>query len=638
MNRDLLRFLIMTSIQSKSSTSQAQPCSALKHINLRLNLQFKHLVPLIVCCSLIPIRAQTHIDELVVTASRTDQRIEDAMNSTTVIKREDIEKSLAPDLPTLLQLTPGLEITQTGGQGTVASIFMRGAESRHTLVLVDGVPINNLNFGTAPIENLSLANIDHIEIVRGNVSSLYGSNALGGVIQIFTKEGTGKNSSNVAYQLSNKHMTNVQAGGTFALSDDMQLTLQSQTLRDPGFNATNQREFTSSNPDQDAYSKKHFSTGVTKKFDRGQINLSFSDAHANTEYDSQYGPPTQRDLSENTLRQTNLNGRFNLTNDVKLESLVSQSTNRLNASVTAYPYFVNSQTDLSNVGVEWSIGEHQKITSGFENTKQTLLSDTQYKNNSRTNNAYRLGYFLNSTQHQVQLNVRQDHYTDFGQSQTGLLAYAFKVNEAVRFNANLSNGFMAPTFNDLYYPYGGNPNLKAEKLNSNEFGFTLRNGPHSLQMTHFNNQYKDLIDNDANYVRTNIASAQNIGTEAIYTGTFIDRVVSASYTQQNPINLLTHQQLSRRAKYLLTSSVTQKFDAFNLAAEVKNSSSRFDGVNHVLDEYTLFNLSISKKIDPQWTTSAKVNNVFNKQYETLYGYNTLGRSLMFELKWQDKGK
>jgi vitamin B12 transporter len=167
-------------------------------------------------------------------------------------------------LPTLLQLTPGLEITQTGGQGTVASIFMRGAESRHTLVLVDGVPINNLNFGTAPIENLSLANIDHIEIVRGNVSSLYGSNALGGVIQIFTKEGTGKNSSNVTYQLSNKHMTNVQAGGTFVLSDDMQLTLQSQTLRYPGFNATNQREFTSSNPDQDAYSKKHFSTGVTK--------------------------------------------------------------------------------------------------------------------------------------------------------------------------------------------------------------------------------------------------------------------------------------------------------------------------------------------------------------------------------------
>jgi outer membrane cobalamin receptor len=279
---------------------------------------------------------------------------------------------------------------------------------------------------------------------------------------------------------------------------------------------------------------------------------------------------------------------------VKIESLVSQSTNRLNASVTAYPYFVNSQTDLSNVGIEWSIAEHQKITSGFENTKQTLLSDTQYKNNSRNNNAYRLGYLLYSTQHQVQLNVRQDHYTDFGQSQTGLLAYAFKVNEAVRFNANLSNGFMAPTFNDLYYPYGGNPNLKAEKLNSNEFGFTLRNGPHSLQMTHFNNQYKDLIDNDANYVRTNIASAQNIGTEAIYTGTFIDRVCQCKLYTTKSHQSFDPSATLKTCEIPIDEQRDSKFDAFSLAAEVKNSSSRFDGVNHVLDEYTLFNLSISK--------------------------------------------
>lgn len=598
----------------------------------------KFFLPLIVCCAFSAAYSQTSVPEFVVTASRTAQRVEDAMNSTTLIRREDIEKSLAADLPSLMQQVPGLEVVQTGGQGTVSSIFMRGAESRHTLVLVDGVPINNLNFGTAPIENLSLANIDHIEIVRGNVSSLYGSNALGGVIQIFTKEGTGKNSTSASYQLRDKNMSSLQAGTTLSLSEDTQLTLQSQTLRDAGINATNQKELTSTNPDQDGYSKKLFATGITKKFDRGQINLSFSDSHASSEYDSQYGPSNQRDISENALRQTSLNARLNPTNDIKIEALLSQSTNRLNAKVTAYPYFVNSSIDLANVGVEWSLGDHQKITSGLETTKQSLASDTQYKNNARTDNAYRLGYLIHSIQHQLQLNVRQDRYTDFGQSQTGLLAYAFKPNDVLRLNANLSNGFMAPTFNDLYYPYGGNPNLRPEKLTSNEFGFTLKNGLHSLQVTHFNNRYKDLIDNDSNYVRTNIASAQNIGTETIYSGNFKNRVVNASYTQQNPINLNTNQQLFRRAKYLLSASVSEKLDHFNLTAEIKNSSSRMDGVNHALGEYALMNLSVSKKIDQQWSTSAKVNNLFNKQYETIYGYNTFGRSLMLELKWQEKNQ
>jgi vitamin B12 transporter len=157
-------------------------------------------------------------------------------------------------------------------------------------------------------------------------------------------------------------------------------------------------------------------------------------------------------------------------------------------------------------------------------------------------------------------------------------------------------------------------------------------------VTHFNNRYKDLIDNDSNYVRTNIASAQNIGTETIYSGNFKNRVVNASYTQQNPINLNTNQQLFRRAKYLLSASVSEKLDHFNLTAEIKNSSSRMDGVNHALGEYALMNLSVSKKIDQQWSTSAKVNNLFNKQYETIYGYNTFGRSLMLELKWQEKNQ
>jgi len=580
--------------------------------------------------------AQTQSNEIVVTASRTAQRIDDSLNSTSLITRQEIERSMAADLPALLSQIPGAEISQTGGLGTVSSVYLRGAESRHTLVLVDGVAINNLNFGTAPIENLSLSNIDHIEIVRGNVSSLYGSNALGGVIQIFTKEYESKNASAVSYQIRSNRLLNIQAGTSLALSDDTHLTLQTQTLRDSGFNATNQSEFTSSNPDQDGYSKKHFSTGLNKKIDNGKINFSYSDSHSNTEYDSQYGPSNQRDISENTLRQSTLSGNYSISSNVRIDSFIAQSINRLNATLTAYPYSVESSIDQANLGVEWSIDDEQKITSGFESTKQNLLSETKYKKNSRTDNAYRIGYLINTLHQQLQLNVREDQYSDFGRAQTGLVAYAFRPNETLRLNASSSNGFMAPTFNDLYYPYGGNPNLKAEKLQSNEFGFSMKSGVHSLQVTRFKNLYRDLIDNDANYVRTNISKAQNVGVESIYSGNFLNRLVNASYTQQNPINLSTNQALFRRAKYLFSASIFEKYGLYNFGAELKHASSRMDGLTHTLNEYTLLNLSISKIIDPHWTSSVKLTNAFDKKYETVYGYNQMGRSLFFEMKWQGK--
>ncbi len=580
--------------------------------------------------------AQNVINEVIVTASRTTQSIDDAMHSTTLITRQDIERSVSADLPSLLKLIPGAEISQAGGTGTVSSIFLRGAESRHTLVLVDGIPINNLNFGTAPIENLSLSNIDHIEIVRGNVSSLYGSNALGGVIQIFTKEMTGKNPTALSYQVRNNGLMNVQAGRSLSLSEDTRLTLQTQILKDAGFNATNQSQFLYSNPDKDAYSKKHFSTGLTKKVENGQLNFTFSDSHSNTEYDSQYGPSSQRDLSENTLRQSAFSSHWSIASDLKIETLLSQSLNRLNANVTAYPYFVDSNTDQANLGLEWTINDGQKITSGIENTKQSLLSDTQYKKNSRVNNAFRIGYLINANKHQVQLNMREDHYSDFGQARTGLFSYAYKINDSLRINASNSSGFMAPTFNDLYYPYGGNPTLRPEKLHSNEIGFSLKKSIHSLQITRFKNQYTDLIDNDSNYVRTNISKAQNIGFESIYSANYKNRLINASYTQQNPINLNTDQQLYRRAKYLFSLSIFEKLNTYLLGTEIKHSSSRIDGANQSLNDYTLINFSISKKIDPNWTSSLKLNNAFDKKYETIYGYNQLGRSLFFEMKWQDK--
>jgi vitamin B12 transporter len=196
--------------------------------------------------------AQPSLREVAVTASRTEQRVQDALPATTLITRADIERAQTADLPTLLRRVAGLEIAQNGGRGTVASAFIRGAEPRHTLVLIDGVPVNNLNFGTAAIEHLPLVDIERIEIVRGNVSSLYGSAALGGVIQIFTRQAGDTPSAGVTVQGGSRGLAQLNANAATRLASGTRLSAAVESLRDKGFNAIKQEERPGTNPPLDS--------------------------------------------------------------------------------------------------------------------------------------------------------------------------------------------------------------------------------------------------------------------------------------------------------------------------------------------------------------------------------------------------
>jgi vitamin B12 transporter len=172
------------------------------------------------CATSLASVAQTapQLKEVVITASRTEQRVQDALPATTLITRADIERAQTPDLPTLLRQVTGVEIAQTGGQGNQSSVFLRGGESRHTLVLIDGVPINTASSGLASIEHLPLANVERIEVVRGNVSALYGSAALGGVIQIFTKEAAAAPAVGVTAQVGSRGLRQLDATATARLT------------------------------------------------------------------------------------------------------------------------------------------------------------------------------------------------------------------------------------------------------------------------------------------------------------------------------------------------------------------------------------------------------------------------------------
>ena len=584
------------------------------------------------------VHAQDAINNVVISASRTEQRIQDALPATTLITRADIDRAQAVDLPSLIRNVTGIEIVQNGGAGTVSSAFIRGAESRHTLVLVDGIPINNLNFSAAALEHIPLVNVERIEVVRGNVSSLYGSNALGGVIQIFTRDaGTSPWTSLIA-QVGSRGLVDVSGSTGVKKESGLALTASAQTLHYQGFNAINQKELPGTNPDRDGYSRRVLSAGVSQDLSQlGRIGLKLSESKGVTEYDSQFGPATQTDKSNFALTNASLYGQFKLASDLQLDANMGQTSDSLDASVTAYPYRIKSSSQNSSLGLTWRALQGHIVTAGYETTTQRLDSDTVYKKTERTLNASRLGYLINQGDHLLQINLRQDDYSDFGMATTGLFGYGYRLTPTVRVSANTSTGFMAPTFNDLYYPYGGNPNLRPEHLRSNEIAAQYASGAHDLRVTYFDNQFTDLIGNNSSYVRTNIAKAQNKGVELIYLGKFASSTINAGFTSQDPLNSITQKQLDRRAKTLANFGLNQDLGAWKVGAQTRYSSERPDSAQtKTLSAYFVSDLTTSYQLSRDLKLIGRINNVFDRKFETAYGYKQERRGVFAGLNWQMK--
>jgi vitamin B12 transporter len=579
--------------------------------------------------------AQSTLPEVVVSASRTEQRVQDALPATTLITRRQIELAQTPDLATLLRSTAGVEITQNGGMGTVSSAFLRGAESRHTLVLIDGVPVNNLNFGTAALEHLPLADVERIEIVRGNVSSLYGSAAVGGVIQIFTRQPGPTPQVSLSAQTGSRGLLQASGTGSVKLASGTGLRATVETLRDGGFNSIRQDQRPGTNPDRDGYRRRSASAAITQDLAGGHsLGLSLRDAKGSTEYDSQFGPASQRDESRFSERGATLSGQFKL-RDLRLHALVGRSEDRLNADITAFPFFINSRSETGQLGLEWQARPGHRVTGGIEHTRQRLESDTVYTQAGRTLDSARLGYALDTAQHQLQLNVRNDRYSDFGSATTWLAAYGLRFNEAWRLSASASTGFNAPTFNDLYFPFGGNPALRPERVKSVEVGLQYAVANHEVRATLFQNRFTDLIASDLNFNRVNIGRARTRGLEVTYKGQVLGTEVNAALTSQDPRDLDTGTRLRRRAAMLAQVSLDRSLGAWQWGGRLRYSGVR-DDAPFRLGGYAVLDLTAGYKVSPQLRVFGRVDNVFDRNYQTVYGYRQAGRGVFVGLTWQPR--
>ena len=585
--------------------------------------------------------SQTMLPDTVITASRVLQRAQDALPDVSLITRADIERSQARDLPTLLQNLAGMEITQSGGMGGVASLFMRGAESRHALVLVDGLPMNNLNFNLAAFEHLPLNGIERIEVVRGNVSSLYGSAALGGVVQIFTRQNSSKLGKGpwleTNAQLGSNQFRSGQVSAGQSWASGFGVNASSENIQTQGFNAINPLQRPNTNTDLDGYKRLSNAINFSQVFEAGRIGLMLRETHADVQYDSQWGPANQADESKSVLRNALLNASYKASSQLQWHFSLGQQADKLNAAVTAYPYFVNSQSKTSSVGAVWTLWPQHSLTSGYESTRQKIASDTAYNPTERTLDSWRLGYQAQLKNQQWQLNVRRDQYSDFGEANTWYAGYGYFLTPALRVKASASTGFMAPTFNDLYYPWGGNPLLKPEKARSNEVGLQYIQAKWNARLTAFENRYTNLIDNDQFWTRTNIAKAKNQGVEVALAGQWQMpgwgvQQWRLSMTSQDPQNEMTQQALARRAKTLVQAGLTQSWGYWDTGLQLRYSGARVDDAN-ILAAYTLLDLTATRALTPDLRLNLRLENASNQNYQSIYGYNMPKRGVFVGLRW-----
>ena len=574
------------------------------------------------------------LDPVVVTASRFEQKLSDTLPHTTVFTRSDIERSQVSDVLSLIARAAGVEVAPLGGVGAQAGLFVRGAESRQVLVLVDGVPINNLNFSLASLDQLTVGQIERIEIVRGNVSSLYGSQAVGGVVQVFTRgaERTEPGVSASARVAMGSRGTQEQAAAVDGVAGMWRYAVSTSHYASDGASAIDPAQRPGTNPDRDGYRNRSASALIGLKWAEGhEVSLRSFNTNGRLQYDSEFCPATQADESEQRIETLSLTVRDQFSPIWRSTLSASHLRDALDARVTAFPYFVTSQ------GTQWAwqndvtVAENWTATAAFEQLDQRIESDTTYGRNDRKLDAVRLGLAGRVGAHRAQINVRHDDYSDFGQADTGYLGYGYALSDALRVFASASTAFNAPTFNDLFYPFGGNATLKPEKARSRELGLQYATPTLRLRSAVFATRYRDLIGNDAAFNRANIGRASVDGVE-LTAETFVRTVrVVLSATAQDARDDSNDARLIRRARSFGNVQLSRAFGSVGAELNWRLTGNRTDSVSgqtRTLGGYGRLDLSVRWHADEHWALTARTTNVLDQRYENAWGYPGMARAVL----------
>ena len=576
------------------------------------------------------------------TATRAPAPLADAIAQTTLFDSQDIADTNSTDAIGLLALAPGVQITRNGGPGASSGMFLRGASSAQSLVLIDGVRVESAGLGAAQLSQMMLDEIDHIEVVNGNVSALYGSGAIGGVVQIFTKEGGNHPPRfNFETEYGSYHTQRQQFGVNGALDQDGRTTFDVTVSREKtdGFSSIDPAIVPNANPNANGYLNESVAATLRHAFtDKWDGGVRFLQSNGINSFDDAYGVPTDLNESHDRVRSASVFANGKLTDRWTTHVTVAEGQDRANIEQNGV---YTSKFDSENRQYLWQndflLGADHKLLFGYEHLDQTLDSD-QFAAPARHVNSVFAGYVGRIGGNELQANVRRDQYSDFGGANSYYLGYGYNFDAHWKVTASYAESFRAPSFDDLYYPFSGNPSIQPERSHSIEAALQYASGRLGvLRLTAFQTRYSNLIDYVADgsgfYIAQNVGRAKVQGIEGAWAGHVGATDVRASFTLQNPVDETNHEDLTRRARRFASFTAHRSIGDWRVGGEWIVSGARSD-YESTLAGYGVVNLSARYEITKSWYVDARIDNLFDKDYELAYSYNTPRRGAYLTLGWR----
>jgi vitamin B12 transporter len=582
-----------------------------------------------------------------VTASRVADTVDASLADVSVITHTDIERSGSADLIDLLRLQAGVDVARTGGAGQQTSVFLRGSNSNHVLVLIDGVRVASSNTGSFAFENLPLDAIERIEIVRGPRASYWGSDAIGGVIQIFTRQLDGP-------RVAGSYGTYQDADGSVGYgmrSTAGGFSVQVGARHVDGFSATNtgichgpNDPYCIYNPDDNGFQNHNIVAEGDYRVGTQTLSATGFRSIGTQNFDN-----GASDGISHTVDQAlgaNLAGAITDTWSHRL----SVGSSREDIDTPAFSDAFRSTREQVSWTNDVAIAPTQHVIAGFDYVHDHGISiDTSGfgapYDITRNNNGVFAGWRTQENAFDSEISGRYDHYDSFGTAFSGSGAVGWKLNDSLRLSASYGTAFRAPDLNELYSPgyggyYAGSPNLDPERSRTSEAALDWHaDAANRFQVRGFSTRIHNLIDfsGGATNYAINIDHAAIDGVELMHTWSANDWTIDSNATWQNPRDEDAGTQLLRRPKQKFDTLVEHAFaDRLHAGVEFFASGKRADVGSIELPGYALVNLRASYDLAATWSVSFRLENLFDRDYELAHGYNTPGRAGYVQIAWQPR--
>lgn len=595
---------------------------------------------------------QASADEtMVVTANRFEQSVGQVTATVDIVTKEQIDNLQIKSLTEALALLPGVQVTQNGGRGQNSSVFVRGTSSNQTIVLYNGVRIGSATTGSANFSAIPLSGVERIELVKGARAAVYGADAIGGVINIITSSGADVDSGTVQVGAGTDNYRQGAAGVSSKVGQNSWINMSVNTEASDGFDVVGTGP---AQPDEDGYSRQDLTLEVGTNFSP-EWSAKVMGFYHKGENDYDTYSSTASDEQESTL--------FNYAAVVsyvgeKYRSSLSLSTNRDDSNNKGGDdpgSHLITDRDAINWLNSYQVSESFALNAGVDLTKDSVAdskiwssnSYQKYDGTSRKNNAVFASAFYDHSGLQIEASIRHDDNEVYGGKSTWQLGAGYLVSQNWRLIASGGTAFRAPTYNDLFWPGYGNSDLKPEESLSFEAGFEFFSEVADVRVVGYSNKITNLVSyqSKGEELKNSDATINGIEVSSQFETGVLSHSVSLDFLDHNnKVNVasfgqpedIQDKELSRRANFAAKWLVSYEHNDWRGDLSYQYQGKRYDDAKNTveLDPYSLVNFTLGYQLTEQWKLRAKVENLFNAQYQTVDKYETQDQAYYLNASYQ----